>query len=147
MKLNKNIMVGNTNKTLGDIASCIKIVDVTQSQSGRYITSKIPFNTDNILIWIFQAVGAWSNHVMQVAFFDSTAENICIFGNWENSSNNATFAYNTIFELINNNEIRVKKYAQNNNVINNNFTIASDSDWGAIRPNKIYIVTTRSDIN
>ena len=144
MKINENIMIGNTNKTLGNIASCIKIVDVTQSQSGRYITSKIPFNTDGVLFWIFQAAGAWSNHVMQVAFFNSSTENICILGNWEN---NVVFSYNTIFKLVNGNQIRVEKYAQGANMINENFTIASDSDWGAIRPNKIYVVTTRSDIN
>lgn len=121
----------------------INILDVTQSQNGRYITSKIPFNTEGIMLWIFQAVSAWSNHVMQIAFFDSTNENICIFGNWENE---AAWAYNSIFELVNGNQIRVKKFAQGTNIVNNSFTNATENNFGAIRPNKIYIVTTRKDL-
>ncbi len=137
MKINENIKVGKTERTLGSIAK-FKIVDVTESQNGRYITSKTNFDTKDILFFIFQAVSAWSNHVMQIAIFDSTNKNICISGNWENQS---VFFYNTIFEIVNNNQIRVKKYAQNSNVFNSNYTDATDTDYGAIRPNKIYAVT------
>lgn len=141
IKAKQNVVSVNTDTSVNNSTN---IIDITQSQNGRYITSKIPFNTEGILFFIFQAVGNWTNHVCQIAFFDRTNKNITIIGNWEDSNN--TFLYNSIFEIVNGNQIRVKKYSQGNDITLNNFTNATDSNYGAIRPNKIYAVTTRKDL-
>lgn len=144
-------VLGEKSDSTKDTYSCdyinnnsLNIIDVTQSQNGRYITSKIPFNTEGILFFIFQPVSSWSNHTLQIAIFNGTSENISVIGNWEQNDN--AFLVNSIFEIANTNQIRVKKYAQGNDITLNNFANATDSSYGAIRPNKIYAVTMKKNL-
>lgn len=142
-----NTMQDNIEEAINENANkSISIYDITEAVNGRWIRSKIPFSTDGIMFFIFQACSSWSNDVYQVAFFDSSNEKISIFGTWESSSEGTTFAYTSVFKKIDDYNICVYKYAQDAGITSNAWRYAGDSDYGAIRPNKIYAVSLRKDL-
>ena len=127
-------------KKLSDILQInTRIVDVTESQNGRYITSKIPFNSSDVLCFIFKAVSAWSEETFPVVFFDGTNNLLTVYGMWHRSDN-LYFAYSAVFEKCSNNQFRVSRYAQNEEITSSNWHEADDNNVGAIRPDKIFAI-------
>lgn len=114
------------------------IVDVTQSQSGRNLHSKINFDDPRVLFFILYSSSSWSDTGVQMTFINAQNTKYSVVSSWVQE--NSVWFYCTIMETINKKQIRVYKFAQGNDILNNNYTLASDSNSGAIVPRRLYAV-------
>ena len=125
----------NLNDILNNITT---IVDVTESQSGRYITSKISFDSPDVLCFILKTASDWSEEIFPVVIFDSNSTLLTVYGTWHNE--NTIYSYSALFERYRSNQLRIKKYAQINEITSYSWNEADDENYGAIRGDKIYAI-------